>query len=148
MGKGKVHYIEVVFDEKDDGDDEGIGQDNGEPSHPDATEKAPLQDRTKGVTIATLSGVPKYYTFRVRGIVKRHRVTTLIDCGATHNFIDVAFVTRRQILVEYFEGFNVVVEHGYNMACNQRIRSNIGNYTLTDEFYVVYLADTHVVLGV
>jgi hypothetical protein len=23
MGKGKVHYIEVVFNEEDDGDDEG-----------------------------------------------------------------------------------------------------------------------------
>jgi hypothetical protein len=33
MGKGKVHYIEVVSDEEDDGDDEGIGQNNGEPSH-------------------------------------------------------------------------------------------------------------------
>jgi hypothetical protein len=25
MGKGKVHYIEVVSDKEDDGDDEGIG---------------------------------------------------------------------------------------------------------------------------
>jgi hypothetical protein len=31
MGKGKVHYIDVVFDEEDDYDDEGIGQDSGEP---------------------------------------------------------------------------------------------------------------------
>jgi hypothetical protein len=37
MGKGKVHYIEVVFNE-DDGDDEGIGHNNGEPSHLDAIE--------------------------------------------------------------------------------------------------------------
>jgi hypothetical protein len=56
MGKGKVHYIEVVSDEEDDDDEEGIGQDNGDPSN--ATEKAPLQDSTKGVTISTLSGVP------------------------------------------------------------------------------------------
>jgi predicted aspartyl protease len=110
-----------------------------------------LQDNTKGVTISTLSGVPKYYTFRVRGIVQGQRVTTLIDGGATHNFIDVALVTRRQIPVEDFEGFNVVVEDGYNMACTQRIRGlevTLGNYTLTDEFYVIDLADTHVVLGV
>jgi len=32
MGKGKVHYIEVVSDEEDDDDDEGIGYDSGEPS--------------------------------------------------------------------------------------------------------------------
>jgi hypothetical protein len=32
MGKGKVHYIKVVSNEEDDGEEEGIGQDSGEPS--------------------------------------------------------------------------------------------------------------------
>lgn len=68
MGKGKFNYIEVVFDE-DDVDDEGIGNNGVEPSHLDAIEQVPLQDSTKGVTIATILGVPKYYTFRVRGIL-------------------------------------------------------------------------------
>jgi hypothetical protein len=59
---------------------------------------------------------------------------------ATHNFIDVALVTRRQIHVEDFKGFNVVVADGYNMACTQRIMGlevTLGNYTLTDDFYVM-----------
>jgi hypothetical protein len=75
----------------------------------------------------------------------------LIDGGATHNFIDVALVTRRQIPTEEFEGFNVVVVDGYNMACTQRIKGlevTLGNYTLTYDFYVIDLEDTHVVLGV
>jgi hypothetical protein len=76
-----------------------------------------LQNNIKGVTIATLSGVPKYYTFKVRGILQGPRVTTLIDGGATHNFINAALVTRRQISAEDFEGFNVVVAYGYNMVC-------------------------------
>jgi hypothetical protein len=45
----------------------------------------------------------------------------------------------------------VVVAHGYNMACTQRIEGldvTLGNYMLTDDFYVIDLADTHVVLGV
>jgi hypothetical protein len=75
----------------------------------------------------------------------------LIDRGATHNFIDATIVNRRHIPVKYFEGFNVVVVDEYNMTCTQRIRGldvTMGNYTLTDDFYVVDLADTHVVLGV
>jgi hypothetical protein len=40
---------------------------SGEPSH--AAEHMSLQDNPKGVTISTLSGIPKYYTFRVRGIL-------------------------------------------------------------------------------
>jgi hypothetical protein len=71
-----------------------------------------LQEIPKGVTISTISRVPKYYTFRVRGIVQGKRVTTLVDGGATHNFIDVALVTKRQILYGGFKGFNVVVEMG------------------------------------
>jgi len=140
MGKGKVHYIEVVSDEDDDDDDEGIRQDNGEPLHD--TEQVPLQDSPKGVTIATLSTVPKYYTFRVGGIVEGQRVKTLVDGGATHNFIDAALVTRRQIPAEDFEGFNVVVVDGYNVTCTQRIRGlevSMGKYTLTDEFCVTDL---------
>jgi hypothetical protein len=73
----------------------------------------------------------------------------MIDDGATHNFIDDALVTKRHIPVEEFTGFNVVVVDGYNMMCNQRIKGlevTLGNYTLTDDFYVVYLAETHVVL--
>jgi hypothetical protein len=40
MGKSKVHYIEVVSNEDDD--DEGTGQDNGQPSHLNAIDNAPL----------------------------------------------------------------------------------------------------------
>jgi len=74
-----------------------------------ATEQAPLQDIPKGVTISTLSRVPKYYTFKVRGIVQGQRVTTLVDGGATQKFINVALVTRRHIPIEKIEGFNMVV---------------------------------------
>jgi hypothetical protein len=61
----------------------------------------------------------------------------LIDGGATHNFVDVALVTKRKIPLVDFEGFNVVVADGYNMECTQRIRElevTLGNYTLTNEF--------------
>lgn len=55
-----------------------------------------------------------------------------MDGGATQNFIDVALVTRRKILVEDLEGFNVVVEDEYNMMLTQRIRGlevTLGNCT-------------------
>ena len=45
----------------------------------------------------------------------------------------------------------MVVVDLYNMMCSHRIRGfgvTLGNYTLIDEFYVIDLADTHVMLGV
>jgi hypothetical protein len=45
----------------------------------------------------------------------------------------------------------VVVVDGYNLGCTQRIRGlrvTMGNYTLTNDFYVVDLEDTNIVLGI
>ena len=98
-----------------------------------------------------LSGVPRFHTLRVRGVVQDHRVGVLIDGGATHNFIDAAWVAKRGIPTEKFEGFIVAVAGNSSMECNywiQKLNVTIGNYQMTDSFYVVDVADTHVVLGV
>jgi predicted aspartyl protease len=105
----------------------------------------------KGGTIATLSGVPRYNTLRLKGIVQGQRVTALVDGGATHNFIDASLVARRGLRTKEFEGFHVAVADGYTMTCLDMILDlevKLGNYTLTDTFYVVDLSDTDVVLGV
>jgi hypothetical protein len=52
---------------------------------------------------------------------------------------------------EDFEGFSVAVADGYNVSCTKKISKlvvTLGNYTLTDDFYVVDLADSNIVLGV
>ena len=75
----------------------------------------------------------------------------MVNGGATHNFIDAPLVIKRKIHIEYFKGFDVVVAYGYKMMCTQRVKVlelTLGNYKLTDEFYIMDLADTHVVLGV
>jgi hypothetical protein len=38
--------------------------------------------------MASMSGFSRYHTFRVRGVLQGHKVTILIDGGASHNFID------------------------------------------------------------
>jgi hypothetical protein len=45
----------------------------------------------------------------------------------------------------------VVVVDGCNLGCTHRIRGlrvTMGNYTLTNDFYVVDLEDTNIVLGI
>jgi hypothetical protein len=105
----------------------------------------------KGGTITTLSGTPRYYTFIVKGVIWGQCVTNLIDGGETHNSIDVALVARRCISIEDFEGFNVVVANGFNMTCTHKIVRmvlTLGNYNLTNDFYVVDLVDKNIALGV
>jgi hypothetical protein len=78
-------------------------------------------------------------------------MTTLVDGGATHNFIDASLVARRGLHIEEFEGFTVAVVDGYTMTFLDMIPNlevKLGNYTMIDTFYVVDLSDTNVVLGV
>jgi hypothetical protein len=76
---------------------------------------------------------------------------TLIDGGATHNFINTSLVSRWALQTEEFEGFDVAVADGHTVECLDRVPNlemKLGNYTVRDTFYVVDLLNTDVVLGV
>lgn len=78
---GKANYIEVYSEsDSDDGDEEQVQVQmhqtiGGESSHP----------KGKSPTLASMSRFHRYYTFRVRGVITRHKVTILVDNGASHN---------------------------------------------------------------
>ena len=75
----------------------------------------------------------------------------LIDGGETHNFIDSAWVEKSGIQIEKFEGFMVAVVGISNMECYYwilKLNVTLGNYQLTDSFYVVDVTNTPEVLGV
>jgi predicted aspartyl protease len=155
MGKGKAHYIEVLYDEEDDEEtscDQGEIHDSPKEEQPQSAvqkDESPPTEAKKAV-ITTLSGVCRYHTFRIKGVVQGHQITSLIDSGATHNFIDAALANMKGISTEEFKGFNVEVADGYTLECTHMIRGlhvTLGNYTLTDDFYVVDLVDIMVAVG-
>jgi hypothetical protein len=174
MGKGEIHYIEVAADSVDSEEEE---QDSGSTSseeesaqakeqpprrpltptgaHPPVVPQPPEQANrrkpTKGGVIATLSGVPRYDNLWIRGTIHGQRPITLIDGGATHNFIDTSLVSRQALQTEEFEGFDVAVADGRRVECLDIVPDleiKLGNYTVRDTFYVVELSKTDVVLGV
>jgi hypothetical protein len=120
MGKGDIHYIEVATDnvdseeeEKDSGstssEEESAPAEEQPPrrpltpagAHPPAVPQLPEQANrrkpAKGGVIATLYGVPRYDTLRIRGIIQGKWTIALIDGGATHNFLDTSLVSRRAL---------------------------------------------------
>jgi hypothetical protein len=70
----------------------------------------------KGGTIETLSGVPKFNTIKLKGLVQGKHITTLVDGGATHNFIDATLVAKRGLRTMAFEGFKITMVDGYTMS--------------------------------
>jgi hypothetical protein len=174
MGKGEIHYIEVVEDNVDSEEEEqDSGSTSSEEESAPAEEKPPCRPSTlagphplvvsqssehanrrkpaKGGVIATLSGVPGYDTLRFRGIIQGQWEISLIDGGATHKFIDASLISRQALQTEEFEGFDVAVAYGHTVECLDRVPNlemKLGNYTVRYTFYVVELSDTNVVLGV
>jgi hypothetical protein len=71
----------------------------------------------KGGTIATLFRVPWYNTLKLKDLVHGQHMTTLVDGGATHNFIDASLVARRGLHTKEFDGFHMAVADGYTMTC-------------------------------
>jgi len=111
-------------------------------------EKASMENQG---TIASLLGIPKFHTFRMRGGVQGHRVTMLVDGGASHNFIDASLVEWKGITTEAFEGFSVIILGENTLNCTRYVPQmtlSLGNYTITNEFFMVKVPNTNVVLGV
>ena len=81
-----------------------------------------------------MTGVPRFHTLRIGGTVQGHRLEVLIDGGASHNFIDVAWVKKRDIQTKSFDGFSVVAA-GHTMECSRRIpklKVTLGNYAVNE----------------
>jgi hypothetical protein len=127
MRKCKAHYIEVI---SDDEDEEYFGhlqnmEENPPRIDPTMDEEGEEGDfgltRDKKVTIASISGVPKFNTFRMRGVLQGQKVSVLIDGGASHNFIDSTLLKIRHTPTVEFEGFHVEVAGGRTMPCDRHI---------------------------
>ena len=86
----------------------------------------------------------------MRGVLAGQRVITLLDIGATHNFIDSRLIERCGIQTEHFEGLRVRVADGYILIRDRNIIGlplKINNFDFKAEFYVVNMGDTDLVLG-
>jgi hypothetical protein len=109
------------------------------------------QSGIKKAVIASINGVQRFSTFRIRGVLQGKRFTVLIDGGASHNFIDAALVSKRHLPTIEFDGFMVEVQGGSTMPCERyipQLNITLGRCSLTQDFYVMDLPDTNVILGV
>lgn len=74
LGKGKIHYIEVVSDRDNETDttpapSRGPSISKEVTSLEEATKDKKPHPRIEGGTITTLSRVPKYHTFKIKGVI-------------------------------------------------------------------------------
>jgi hypothetical protein len=102
-------------------------------------------------TLASIRGVPKYNTFRMRGVLQGKKVSIFIDGGSYHNFIDSRLLWSSHIPTIEFEGFKVEVASGSTMPCDWYIpgmKLTLGRHELIQDVYVMDLLDNNIILGV
>jgi hypothetical protein len=152
MGHGQVHYIEVTSDNEEEEDYDQLQNMEAETTETVEEEVTGLDSTAEGKAIlASISGVPKFNAFRMRGVFQGHKVSVLIDGGASHNFIDSTLLRRRHIPTMEFEGFKVEVAGGSTMPCDRYIpgmKLTLGRHELIQDVYVMDLLDTNIILGV
>ena len=96
-------------------------------------------------------GLPRFHTLRLKGNIQGHKVMVIVDGGANKKFIDASLVYRRKLQAETFDGFTVIIPSNNYMDYTKwisKLQVTITNHTITDNFYVVNVVDTNVVLGV
>jgi hypothetical protein len=152
MGRGQVHYIEVTSDNEEEeyhGQLQNMEAETTETTEEEVTGQGSTTEG-KG-TLASISRVPKFNTFRMRGVFQGHKVLVLINGGASHKFIDSTLFRRRHIPTVEFEGFKVEVAGGSTIPCDRYIpgmKLTLGRHELVHDVYVMDLPDTNIILGV
>lgn len=138
LGKGQIHYIEVISDDE-------ASDDENEPSNEctmeDFTNEGTVTPNTITNTgnLATLNSANQFYTIKVPRKILGEKVITLIDGGATHNFIDEEFVARKKLKLELFAGFNVATGNGNLVPCNKyvtNLKIEFDGHSIEEDFYV------------
>ncbi|GKG24459.1 reverse transcriptase, partial [Tanacetum coccineum] len=69
-----------------------------------------------------MHGIPTYRTMRIKGFVGKHVIYILVDCGSTHNFVDIAVAKKLGCKIKSTYLLPVTVGDGYNIATNSECK--------------------------
>lgn len=137
-------------------DSEEENEEGGQQSTGEAKENIDHVERIstlvhKGSTIAALTSTPECSVFRVCGTLQGQRVIVMLDSGATLNSINSSLVTKRGLHTKEHEGFKFKVAGGNLLSCTHlvpQLSITMGNYIVTDDFFMIDLDDTYAILGI
>nr|XP_048331662.1 uncharacterized protein LOC125422982 [Ziziphus jujuba var. spinosa] len=107
--------------------------------------------RSKEISLHAIIGATYPQTFWVKGKIQNIEVTTLIDGGSTHNFMDQTLVKRLGLSMDQGNKLPVMVANGDRIECVGKcmgLTLTVQNCPVQSNFYVLPVAACPIVLGV
>ncbi|KAL4575031.1 hypothetical protein LXL04_021871 [Taraxacum kok-saghyz] len=140
-----------------------LEENDGTPSPEDEHEESPAEeeepvtmvsteiDPVIGISLNSVAGLTTPKTMKIKGNVEGQDVVTLIDPGATHNFIASHLVTKLGLPVEGTRPYGVKMGTGDNEPGEgicRGVRLQISDLRVTEDFLPLRLGSSDVILGI
>jgi hypothetical protein len=72
---------------------------------------------TPTISFHAFNGICTPQTIKIEGYIKKRKVTVLIDCGSTHNFIHCKLAKALNSFIYLAPEFQVIIANGGTINC-------------------------------
>ena len=103
------------------------------------------------ISLSALSGGQSFHTMRIKVMVGKLPVHTLIDSGSTHNFLDIHLAKKLGCKSEKIEGQSIMIADGNQLVCEDICRGfswRIGEHKYEADVILIPLGSCDMVLGI
>ncbi|GJR43650.1 retrovirus-related pol polyprotein from transposon 17.6 [Tanacetum coccineum] len=143
---GQLHSLEVVSESYDE-----LGMEGDDETFEDCIEEVITVDSNPHISLNALSGLNSFQTMRVKGMFGKHTLHNLVDCGSTHNFVDLKTAKSLGCKLESTTPLQVSVANGQNMmSCYEckNFQWSLKGETFTSDVMLLPLGSCEMVLGI
>ncbi|KAH7544951.1 hypothetical protein FEM48_Zijuj01G0040500 [Ziziphus jujuba var. spinosa] len=115
------------------------------------TEISDIENSLPEISLHAITGATHPQTFWVKGKIQNIEVTTLIDGGSTHNFMDQTLVKRLGLSMDQGNKLPIMVANGDRIECVGKcmgLTLTVQNCPMQSDFYVLPVAACPIILGV
>lgn len=144
--KTQVNVILIEEDEWERGEETQIETKGEEQATLDSTEVSNFVE----VSLNSVAGLSSPKTMKIKGTIMNQEVVTLIDPGATHNFLSLNLVTTLGLPICETEPYGVRMGTGdkeQGRGICQGIRLQLNDLEIVEEFLPLRLGSSDVILG-
>ncbi|GJY98359.1 RNA-directed DNA polymerase like protein, partial [Tanacetum coccineum] len=103
------------------------------------------------ISLQAMNGVQNYRTLRVKGTVGKHTIHILVDCGSTHNFVDVAVAKKLGCPIRSICPLAITVGDGYNVATTSKCKQfkwQLQGVTFCSDVMLLLFVGCDMILGI